>query len=159
MIAYVLLGIGLLLIFLEFFLPGGIAAALGIVLLIFSVALFAMTSESLIAVVLYILAIAFVVGCLMRFALWRIKTGRAGENMYLDSDQEGYVASKFAKEFIGKKGVALSDLKPAGHIKVEGKRMQAVSKTGYLVKGTKIEVIGGQGAHLIVKIIVEDQTK
>lgn len=79
-----------------------------------------------------------------------MKTGKA-KGFFLDSAQEGYVASSFEKELVGKQGEALSDLKPAGHILIEGKRHQALSKMGYLVKGTKIEIIGGQGAHLIVK--------
>ena len=102
------------------------------------------------AIVFAVVALGLLV-CLARFALWRIKTGRGSKGIYLSTDQEGYMASEFAKEYIGKSGEALSDLKPSGHILVEEKRIQAVSKMGYIHKGSKIEVIGGEGAHLIVK--------
>ena len=74
------------------------------------------------------------------------------KGIFLNTAQNGYVASEFAKELIGKKGEAISDLKPAGHILVEGKRYQAVAKIGYIEMGSSIEVIGGEGAHLIVKV-------
>ncbi len=149
---FLFLGLGFLLIFLEFFLPGGIMGIAGAIFLIVSVVLFTMQSSSLVATVLYILGVVFLVLMLIRYALWRIRTGRA-KGIFLSTVQEGYVASSFDKELIGKKGEALSDLKPSGHIVIEKKRYQAVAKVGYVVKGSKIEVIGGDGAHLIVKKI------
>ena len=122
----------------------------GGVMVIVSIVLFAIDSESAISVILFALGSLFLVGFLFRFALWRIKTGKA-KGIFLNTAQEGYTASEFDKELIGKGGEALSDLKPAGHILVEGKRHQAVSKMGYVTKGSKIEVVGGDGAHLIVK--------
>ena len=48
-------------------------------------------------------------------------------------------------------GTAESDLKPSGHVMVEGKREQAVSQGTYIKKGEKIKVVGGEGARLIVR--------
>ncbi len=90
---------------------------------------------------------------LITFTLRYIKKGKT-TGIYLNSAQEGYLASEFDKTLIGKSGEALTDLKPAGHILVEGKRYQAVSKTGYLDKGSKIEIVAGEGAHFIVKGII-----
>lgn len=149
-IPFLLLGIGLLLIFLEFFLPGGIMGGVGGVLVLVSIVYFGVQAKSAISVVLFALGALFFVGLLIRFAIWRIRHGKV-KGIFLNSVQEGYVASEFSKELIGKEGEALSDLKPSGHILIEGKRYQAVSKVGYLVKGTKIKVVGGEGAHLIVK--------
>ncbi len=147
---FLLLGVGFLMIFLEFFLPGGIMGAIGALLVLVSIVLFALNAQSAIAVALYVIGSLIGMGVLIWFAIWRIKTGRA-KGIFLHTAQEGYVASSYDKELIGKEGEALSDLKPAGHILVSGKRYQAVSKTGYVVKGSKIVVVGGQGAHLIVK--------
>ena len=153
LIPFILLFIGLILIFLEFFLPGGIMAAIAGILLLASIVFFAIES-SFLATILYIVGIALVIGVLIKFTLWRLKKGKF-KGIFLNSEQSGYVASEFSKELIGKKGEAVSDLKPAGHILVEGKRYQAVSKMGYIDKGSPIEVIGGEGAHLIVKKIEE----
>jgi len=149
-LAFVLLAIGLILIFLEFFLPGGIIGAAGSILLLLSIAFFSMNSDSLTAIILYIIAVVVVVIVLIKFALWRIKKSGPKKSIFLQSDQEGFIASGFEKEYIGKQAVAFTDLKPAGHIVVEKKRVQAVSKAGYIIKGTEVMVIGGDGAHLIV---------
>ncbi|MCH9625917.1 MAG: hypothetical protein S4CHLAM123_11020 [Chlamydiales bacterium] len=154
---FILLVVGLLLIFLEFFLPGGIMGIFGGLVLIVSVVFFGMESESVLWTLLYALGLIIIVGFLMRYALWRIRNGKA-KGIFLNTVQEGYVASAWDKELIGKRGEALSDLKPAGHILVEGKRYQAVAKMGYIIKGTAIEVIHGEGAHLVVKKIEDKKS-
>lgn len=154
---FIFLGIGLLLIFSEFFLPGGIMGIAGGVLLVLSIVFFAIQSDSLVAVIIFTVVSIVLFGVLVKFALWRIKRGKGGKGLYLDTAQEGYVASKFDGTLIGKRGSALSDLKPAGHVLIEGRRYQAVSKLGYVLKGTSVEVIGGEGAHIIVKPISEEK--
>ncbi|MCB1181127.1 MAG: serine protease [Chlamydiia bacterium] len=148
MISSILAIIGLLLIFIEFFVPGGILGVTGGILLVGSVILFALQTESFLAFILFFVIVIVILGVLIKFALWRKKKKKG---IYLSNDQEGYSASSYDKEMIGKEAKTLSDLKPSGHIVVEGKRLQAVSKTGYVDKGIKVMVIGGQGAHLIVK--------
>lgn len=149
---FILLGIGLLLIFLEFFFPGGILGTIAGVLLIASIVFFALDSQSAMWTFLYTLGIAALVALLVKLTLSRIRKGKF-KGVYQNDDQSGYFASSFDKELIGKRGEALSDLRPSGHILVEGKRYQAVLKSGYLEKGSPVEVIGGEGAHLIVKEI------
>ena len=148
---YVLVLFGLGLIFSEFFLPGGIMGVAGALVVIAGVVVFALHATSGIAIVIFALVSFIAVGLLIRFALWRLKKGKGAKGIFLSGDQEGYTASQFSKEYVGKTGEAVSDLKPSGHVLIEGKRVQAVSRAGYLVKGTKIKVVGGDGAHLIVK--------
>lgn len=50
-------------------------------------------------------------------------------------------------------GQTVSDLGPSGFVVVEGKRYQAIARSGYIDKGNAITVIGGQGAHLLVKLV------
>ncbi len=38
-----------------------------------------------------------------------------------------------------------------GHISIEGKQYSALSQSGYIVKGEKVTVIGGEGDTLIVR--------
>lgn len=151
--AFILLALGLLVIFLEFFLPGGILGVAGGVLLIVSIVFFAMATDSILLIFSYLILNILLLVVLITFTLRYIKKGKT-TGIYLNSAQEGYLASEFDKTLIGKSGEALTDLKPAGHILVEGKRYQAVSKTGYLDKGSKIEIVAGEGAHFIVKGII-----
>lgn len=143
--------LGLLLIFIEFYVPGAIMAIAGTVLIIFSVFQFSTASGSAIASILYIVAVLASIALTIKFALWRIKNAKPQYSIYSNSDQEGYFASSYDKSAIGKTGTVLSDLKPGGYIKVEGKQHQAISQSGYINRGEEVLVIGGQEESLIVK--------
>jgi len=147
----ILLIIGLLLILAEFYLPGAVMGILGGLSVLASIVFFAMENGSLFWISLYVVGVCIAVGLLIKFAIWRIPRARPNDSIYLSGDQAGYKASHFDKSVIGKKGVVVTDLKPGGHILVDGKRLQAISQNGYLVKGTEVIVLGGQEESLYVK--------
>ncbi len=150
---------GLFLIFLEFFLPGAIMAIGGGILLMASLFFFHMAEPKVSLLVIYLLGLVAAVYMVVRIALWRVKaTGRKG-TIFSAADQEGFQASIYPKEFIGKTGEAATDLKPSGHIWIENQMFQALSKTGYIDKGTPIEILGGHGSHLIVKSLASNESK
>jgi len=150
-IPWILLAIGFILIFLEFYLPGAIMGITGGILVFASIILFSLQTQSPWAIAAYVVGVGVGLGLLIKFALWRIRTAKPDYSIYSDADQEGFQASQFDLSMVGKKGVVVTDLKPGGHILVEGKRLQAISRSGYLVKGTEVTVIGGQEESLIVK--------
>lgn len=152
MTPFILLALGLLLIFFEFYLPGAILGILGSLLLIASVILFASQTSSILAMILFFIGVIISVTLLIRFALWRIVTAKPSKSIYLHKDQEGYQASSYDESAIGKKGIVLSDLKPGGHILIDGKQQQALSVEGYISKGTEVIVISGQEESLLVKL-------
>lgn len=149
--ALILLGIGLLAILLEFFLPGGILGTVGALFVVGSIIVFAMNSDSLILTFGYIIATVVSFGLLVKFALWRIRHGAPGKSIYSDDDQEGFVASTWDRTLVGKDGVVSSDLKPGGHITIDGRQHSAISQSGYIPLGEGVTVIGGEGETLIVK--------
>jgi len=151
MLPFVLLAVGLLLIFLEFFLPGGIMGTIGALVVMGSIVLFAMQTESMLYILLYTVGSVVIVALLFRFALWRIRHGEPGKTIYSDDAQEGFTASRFDTTAIGKSGLVDTDLKPGGHIIIDEKRHSAISVSGYISKGEKVKVIGGQGESLTVK--------
>lgn len=152
---YALWILGLILIFLEFYLPGAIMGIAGGLLVFLSVILYASKSASPLATTAFFLGVVASVILLIRFAIWRIKSAKPDYSIYSDKDQEGYVASGYDKSAIGKTGVVLSDLKPGGYILIEGKQHQALSQSGYIVKGSKVVVVAGEGESLIVKSFKE----
>jgi membrane-bound ClpP family serine protease len=154
---YLLLLIGLLLILLEFYLPGAVMGIAGVCIIIASIVLFAMEGESALATALFVFLAIASIAAVVKFALWQIRRTGKNKTIFLDDDQEGFQASSYDEVAIGKKGVALSDLKPSGFVFVDGKQRQAVSRAEYIVKGSDIEVIGGQGACLIVKRINKEK--
>jgi len=151
MISWVLLILGFLLIFLEFYIPGAVMGVSGGVMVFISVILFAMNTESPWAIAAFVIGTGIALAALVRFALWRIRTARPERSIYSDASQDGYQASSFDASAIGKTGVVVTDLKPGGHIFVDGKRQQAISQGGYITKGTEVVVVGGQEESLIVK--------
>ena len=148
---FILLALGLLLIFFEFYLPGGVMGTIGSLTVLASIVIFTIQSDSPIAVFFFIVGSVTAVVLLFKFALWRIRHAEPGRSIYLDNDQEGYVASSYEASTIGKKGIVESDLRPGGYSLVEGKKYLAISQSGYLSKGEEIEVLGGQGESLTVK--------
>ena len=157
MTPFILLAIGLLLIFCEFYLPGGVMGVLGALVVIASIVVFIMQTDSPLAILLYIVGTGICLAVLFRFALWRILHAKPGFSIYSDADQEGYIASTFDTSTVGKIGIVESDLRPGGHVIVEGKKHQAISQSGYVTKGEEIEVIGGQGESLTVKRKTKDK--
>ncbi len=147
---YILLAVGLILVFIEFYVPGAVMGTIGVILIAASLIFFTLENDYPLAVALYIIGIGIGLGFLIKFALWRIKHTRPSMSIYSDASQDGYQASSFDKTLIGKKGVVLSDLKPGGYIIVEDKQHQAISQSGYISKGSEVLVIDGQEESLIV---------
>ena len=148
-ISLIITVLGLLLIFFEFFIPGGIAAILGGLMIVIGV-----TTFSILPIPLLIKGAFFVCACgataaLCSFALFLIRR-KGSESLQLKADQEGFTSASSDKSLIGLSGVAISDLKPSGFVLVEGRRYQAVSQGVYLKKGHPIFVEEGRGATLIV---------
>ena len=144
---------GLLLIFSEFFFPGMVCAIGGVVFLVTSLLLFFMR-HSLLWSTLYFFSLGFLVLVVCKTALWWIKSKTANGEFYLNTSQEGFVASEYDRSTLGKQGVAFTDLKPSGHVLIDGKQQQALCESGYAAKGAAVQVVGGRGAYLIVR---EDQ--
>ncbi len=150
--AYIILFLGLLLVLLEFYIPGAIMGIFGGLLIFASIVIFAIQSQSVIFSFLFGIGAIVCLVLLIKFALWRIRTSTSIFSIYSNADQEGYVASHYDASAVGKKGIVDTDLKPGGHIIVDGKRMLAISQSGYIAKGSEVIVIGGQEESLIVKL-------
>ena len=135
----------------SFFLPGGIVGALGGIALVGSFIVFLMQKPGLVWGTFFaLLLIAGLIGTI-RIALWRVRSTKNAHSIYSAQDQEGFYASQYNKHLVGKTGKAITDLRPAGHIEVDGEQYQAVSQSAFIQQGLAIEVIGGEGSRLIVK--------
>jgi membrane-bound serine protease (ClpP class) len=152
MIPFILLGLGLLLVLIEFYIPGAIMGIIGGFLIFASIILFGTSDHNGIEILFFVIGAAVGLVFIVRFAIWRIYSTRKENTIFLDQDQAGFQASSFDKSLIGKEGTVFTDLKLSGHVMIEGKQYQALSQTGYIIKGKPVVVIGGQGAYLIVKL-------
>jgi membrane-bound ClpP family serine protease len=67
-----------------------------------------------------------------------------------------YSKVKTGKEaLIGAKGVATTDLKPKGEVRVMGEFWQATAKDTTIASGQAVEVVGMEGMFLVVKPVEE----
>ncbi|MBT4288920.1 MAG: serine protease [Deltaproteobacteria bacterium] len=71
------------------------------------------------------------------------------------SSEDGVVAqSADAQKYIGKEGIAFTDLRPAGIAMIESERLDVVTEGKYLDKDTKIVVVSVSGNQIIVNQIL-----
>ena len=143
---------GLILIFLEFFLPGAVMATGGGILLLASLFFFHMSDPNVLSLLVYLAALIVATLLVVKIALWKVSK----KGIISEGSQEGFQASLYVKELVGKTGYAATDLKPSGHVFIEEESYEALSKSGYIDKGNPIQVLSGQGSHLLVKSIKKE---
>ena len=150
MLAFICALFGLVLVYIEFFLPGAVAATLGGSLLLLSIIFFA-SGHYFVFVVSYVVFLLLLVIGVCKLGMWQIRRFKEKNALYSEMTQQGFKAVNFDEVLVGQVGICTSDLKPSGFIEIRDKRHQALSQSGYLTKDTSIIVIGGEGAHLIVR--------
>lgn len=55
-------------------------------------------------------------------------------------------------DLLGVEGVAETDLRPVGRVRLGERLMDAQARTGFVLRGTAVEVVATEGNHLVVKI-------
>jgi membrane-bound serine protease (ClpP class) len=152
MMTAVFLGlIALGLIYVEFFVPGGILAILALAAALVGTVLISIGPYGWLAGVIYFVVLGLLSIVVCYAAIKKMKKSASKDSFFLSKDQQGYVVSSLDKNMIGKKGVAFSDLKPSGHIMIEGQAFQAVSERGYISKGAEVEIIALGPSYFIIK--------
>lgn len=64
--------------------------------------------------------------------------------------ESGYVSEPDRDDLIDAVGVAITDLRPSGTIQVGDERLDVVSDTGFIAKGTRVRIIRWEGyQHLV----------
>jgi membrane-bound serine protease (ClpP class) len=66
---------------------------------------------------------------------------------------EGYISAAMRADLMGKDGVALTDLRPAGTATIAGERVDVVTEGEYLNQGSAVRVIRSEGYRLVVQAV------
>ena len=151
--AILLFGAGVLLIALEIFvLPGFGVAGIGGILAIFGSIILASPSVS--QGVLMLLASLIVSLVIIFISLKNRKTRKVWNKLALSHTEEGYShdEGKFYK-FDGKKGKAITILRPAGTADIDGHRVDVVTRGEFIEAGKPVEVVIVEGARIVVREI------
>ncbi|MCF6286587.1 MAG: hypothetical protein L3K26_15535 [Candidatus Hydrogenedentes bacterium] len=142
--------LGVSLIVIEFFLPGGICAVLGIVLLVVSTGLgIAAYPEHTFFIIMGEILGAFA-GIVL--GLYLLANTKVGQGLFLNTTlAPADKNSGQAAIAVGATGVVLTDLRPAGSIEVDGKRFDAVSDGDLIEEGGRIHVLEVHGNRIVVE--------
>ncbi len=147
-----LLIIGFGLVFLEMHIPGfGVPGIAGAICLILAVVL---TAQNFGQALVMVLAILAVLGTMLGVVLTWFTKGKLFKPLILSDEQnkeQGYISSSDLDYLLGKKGIAITDLRPAGSVDIDGVKFDVVSDGEYILSGSKVEIFKVSGVKLLVK--------
>ena len=147
--------ITLVMFVIELFMPGiGVAGATGLLSLIAVVVMQLGWGHPRVA--LYIIAIALLLIVLgLTWVIRSMQKGRLSKSfLVLRDHSNGTSVPEVAAakdELIGKTGVAITTLRPAGIAEIDGKRVDVATAGEFIKKGETITVIQAQGMHIRVR--------
>jgi membrane-bound serine protease (ClpP class) len=141
---------GLLLLFLEMFLPGLIAGIIGGVLLILSV-VFAYRDLGSAAGNLALLLAATSSGALWWWWANHFQKTRLGRAMTLEATNSPGAGMTSLAALTGQYGEAITPLRPSGTILVAGKRIDAVTDGEFVAAGSRVLIIRTEGHGAVVR--------
>ena len=70
--------------------------------------------------------------------------------------ESGYESQTDKSDYIGKNGTTLTPLRPAGTVRIDKKRVDAVSRGDYIDKDVPVRVIEAEGMRVVVESIESD---
>ena len=156
LLASILLGVAALgIFFLEFFLPtGGLLAVLCVLSAIASIVLGFMHHPTLgmALLALYSVAAPFMVV----FGLRMATKSPMGRRMVLSAEDPARTGSGIAEQAsalpqVGAVGQALTPLRPAGFIRLDGRRIDATAESDLIDAGTAVEVVSVRDGQVRVR--------
>jgi len=148
-----IIGIGLMVV--EVFMPGfGVPGIAGFGLLLASVYL-AWTRHGLLPALAVAAVEIGLVGVAIALALRSTSRGKLSRSPLIlkgaQSRDQGFIAVEELGRFLGRQGVVLTTLRPAGMIDIEGERLNVVSAGEFIEKGATVVVKEVEGGRVLVE--------
>ncbi len=143
--------IGSGLIVLEAFMPGfGVAGIGGVVLEIVALRC-CWLLHGTVPTLLALLGVLLLIGLAVFISYRSAMNGRLSKSHLVLKETESAAAEKKPDRWIGMEGVAVTALRPAGQIEVEGVRLNAASGGEFIEKGVSVLVTGTEGDHYTIR--------
>jgi membrane-bound serine protease (ClpP class) len=143
---------GVLLILIELFVPGfgfwGISGISCILVSLFLTLGSDAAALSLIAISLVVAIIVFllIIKFLPSSQLWAKMILKDSE-----TKQDGFSSSYDYSNYVGKEGIVLTLLRPAGLVDIDGVQLDVVSEGQYIEPGIRVKVVSVNGSRILVK--------
>lgn len=150
--AIILLVLGMILIFAEIFVPGGIIGLMGVGAVVGS--LFMSTDD--VGHMSMSISIAFIVALITAIVLFKtigLEKGFLRKIILNDATttEQGYVSSVNKLELIGMEGTTVTPLRPAGTALIGNDRLDVISEGGYIESQQRVKVVTSEGSRVVVR--------
>ena len=148
MIIGFVIGSGLIIV--EAFIPGfGVAGICGVVLEIVALRC-CWVLHGIVPALLALVGVLALIGLAVFLSYRSAMSGRLSKSHLVLKDTEK-AAAEDKPDWIGKEGVAVTALRPAGQIEVDGTRLNAASTGDFIERGSPVLVTGMEGDHCVIK--------
>lgn len=155
--AIIAFGVAFTLLVLEAFLPsGGVLGLLAGFCAIAGIVMFFRfdTTWGMVSMAVSLFATPFIIAGM----LWIWPNTPIGRALTLDHEQERVNTGNLSDDpdrsiTVGLKGEALTELRPVGACRLNGKRIDCISQAGLIVKGTSVRVVSVEGVTVKVKAV------
>jgi membrane-bound serine protease (ClpP class) len=150
----ILFVIGIGLVLLEFFVPGGIVGVIGAISILAS--LFLATDNIIHMGISILISIGIsILASIIMIRVFGKKMSLFRKIILTDSTrtESGYVSNRNRTELLGHEGVTLTTLRPAGTVLIGQERIDVVSEGEYIPKDHKVKVIAVEGARIVVRVV------
>lgn len=147
-------GIGLLI--LELFVPGGIVGLIGFVAILAS--LFLATDNIVLMAVSILIAISIsILASILMIKVFGKKMKFFKKIILTDSTntESGYVSNKNRTELLGLEGYTVHDLRPSGTVIINDERIDVVSEGSFILKNKRVKVVKVEGSRIIVREVTD----
>jgi len=141
---------GILAMFVEIFIPGGILGTLGLLAVLGSILWAFAEGHTALGVSLLVAAIAFAPIFLY---LWKHFVGHI---FALKNDPSQTSTLPPPADIVGVAGESLTALRPSGVARIDGRRLDVVTRGEMLEKGTPVVIIEMTGNRIVVKAQTAD---
>ncbi len=147
--------VGLLLIFAEVLVPGGVLGAIGAVCLIGAIVLsYLEYGFSVGSIMLVGISLVSVVAVIMGLQIFP-KTPM-GKKLQLNKAINSPEDHPDFAALLNKSGEAITSLRPSGAALIDGSRIDVVSQGGLIDAGSAIKVVHTEGARVVVRQVSDD---
>lgn len=148
MIIGFVIGSGLIIV--EAFIPGfGVAGICGVILEIVALRC-CWVLHGIVPALLALIGVLALIGLAVFLSYRSAMKGRLSKSHLVLKDTEKADATD-KPDWIGMEGVAVTALRPAGQIEIDGKRLNAASTGDFIEKGSAVLVTGMEGDHCVIK--------
>lgn len=147
--------VGILMFFIELFTTGtGFFGAAGLCAILLSIflalgttanALLILASSITMAVVIFLL----IINHLPKSELWKKVVLKESE-----TSDAGFVSSKNYEIYLAKEGIAVTPLRPAGIVSIDGVQLNVISEGQFIMAGSRVKVVSVSGNRIIVQLIL-----